>query len=176
MDLDSDLQRYPAKNRNDSLRCAGQATASLIHSGEGLDHVARQSRLLQTRTMPATHVVIIGGGLAGLAAAVALAEEKFRITLFERHPRLGGRATTYALSNGESIDNCQHVTLRCCTNLEDFYRRLGVEKAIHYYNRLTFTDSKGGRGEIRPWALPAPFHLLPSFAVYPLLNWKDKRA
>src|SRR5215831_2881823 len=118
--------------------------------------------------MSAAHVAIVGGGLAGLSAAVALADEGLQITLLERHPRLGGRATSYLLPNGESIDNCQHVTLRCCRNLEDFYHRVGVEKSIHYYDRLTFTDSKARRAEIRPYALPAPFHLVPSFAGFPL--------
>src|SRR5262245_62820852 len=69
-------------------------------------------------------VAIVGGGLAGLAASIALADSGFQVQLFERSPRLGGRATSYALSGNETIDNCQHVTLRCCTNLEDFYRRI----------------------------------------------------
>ena len=126
--------------------------------------------------MPAAHVVVIGGGLAGLAASIPLAEHGLRVSLLEKHPRLGGRATSYLLSSGEYIDNCQHVTLRCCTNLEDFYRRLGVSDKIKYYDRLVFADSKGQRGAIQASWLPAPFHLAPSFAGFPLLDWKDKRA
>src|SRR5579872_907308 len=98
--------------------------------------------------MSAAHVVVIGGGLAGLAASIALADEGLRVTLLERHPRLGGRATSYQLPSGDHIDNCQHVTLRCCTNLEHFYRRIGVDRELSYYDRLAFTDSKGQRGEI----------------------------
>jgi squalene-associated FAD-dependent desaturase len=124
--------------------------------------------------MPAPHVVVAGGGLAGLAAAVALADSGVRVTLLERNPRLGGRATSYRLSTGEYIDNCQHVTLRCCTNLEDFYRRVGVADRIRYYDNLVFSDSKGRRGEIKPSPLPAPFHLAPSFAGFPLLTFRDK--
>jgi squalene-associated FAD-dependent desaturase len=126
--------------------------------------------------MPAAHVIVIGGGLAGIAASVVLAERGLRVSLLEKHPRLGGRATSYLLPSGEYIDNCQHVTLRCCTNLEDFYRRLGVADKIKYYDRLSFADSKGHRGAIKPSLLPAPFHLAPSFATFPLLDWKDKRA
>jgi zeta-carotene desaturase len=124
--------------------------------------------------MSAAHVAVIGGGLAGMSAAVALADEGLQVTLFERHPRLGGRATSYLLPNGEYIDNCQHVTLRCCCNLEDFYHRVGVEKSIHYYDRLAFTDSKARRAAIRAYSLPAPLHLIPSFAAFRLLSWKDK--
>lgn len=120
------------------------------------------------------HVVVIGGGLAGLAASVALAGQGVRVTLVEKNPRLGGRATSYRLPSGEYIDNCQHVTLRCCTNLEDFYRRVGVEHKIRYYDNLLFSDSKGRRGSIKPSPLPAPFHLTPSFAVFPLLSIGDK--
>src|SRR5438552_17568433 len=112
------------------------------------------------------HVVVVGGGLAGLAASVALAGHGIGVSLLERHSRLGGRATSYRLPSGEYIDNCQHVTLRCCTNLEDFYRRIGVEESIRYYDRLSFTDSTARRAEIRSSALPAPFHLVPSFAAF----------
>src|SRR5215470_6969621 len=126
--------------------------------------------------MPSAHVVVIGGGLAGLAASIALAENGVRVSLVEKHPRLGGRATSYSLPTGEYIDNCQHVTLRCCTNLEDFYRRIAVSGKIRYYDRLIFADSTGHRGAIRCFRLPAPFHVAPSFAAFPLLSWQDKRA
>src|SRR5262249_47046722 len=126
--------------------------------------------------MSSPHVVVIGGGLAGLAASIALAENGIRVSLVEKHPRLGGRATSYLLPTGEYIDNCQHITLRCCTNLEDFYRRIGVSGSIRYYDRLIFGDSKGHRGAIRCCSLPAPLHVALSFAAFPLLGWQDKRA
>ena len=124
--------------------------------------------------MPPAHVVVAGGGLAGLAASVALADHGFRVSVFEKNPRLGGRATSYRLSSGEYIDNCQHVTLRCCTNLDDFYRRIGVAGNIRYYDELHFTDSTLRRGTIRRSSLPAPLHLAPSFAMFPLLSIRDK--
>jgi zeta-carotene desaturase len=126
--------------------------------------------------MSSPDVIVVGGGLAGLSASVALADSGFRVSLFEKSPRLGGRATSYVLPSGESIDNCQHVTLGCCTNLEDFYRRIGVADKIRYYDRLVFAGSNGDRAEIVPSRLPPPLHLAPSFARFPLLNWKDKRA
>jgi len=124
--------------------------------------------------MPPPHVVVIGGGLAGLAASIALTDQGIRVCLLEKNPRLGGRATSYRLPTGEYIDNCQHVTLRCCTNLEDFYRRIGVADKIHYYEHLLFSDSKHRRAGIKPSRLPAPFHLAPSFAAFTLLTIKDK--
>ena len=75
-------------------------------------------------------MTVIGGGLAGLSSAVALADAGLRVRLFEKRPHLGGRATSYFLPDGSEIDNCQHVTLGCCTNLADFYRRVGAEDKI----------------------------------------------
>ncbi len=97
-----------------------------------------------------------------------------RVSVLEKNPRLGGRATSYRLPSGESIDNCQHVTLRCCTNLEDFFRRAGVADKIHFHDQLIFADSKGRRGCIKPSKLPAPLHLAPSFVAFPLLTLRDK--
>ena len=70
-------------------------------------------------------MIVIGGGLAGLSCAVALAEAGCRVRMFEKRPHLGGRATSYTLPDGSHVDNCQHLTLGCCTNLDDFYRRVG---------------------------------------------------
>lgn len=120
-------------------------------------------------------VAVIGGGLAGLAASVALADAGFRVRLFEKRPHLGGRATSYDLPNGEHVDNCQHVTMGCCTNLEDFYRRAGAGQHIRYYKRIFFLDRQGHRGVIEPSFFPPPFHLAPSFARFPSLDWSDKR-
>jgi zeta-carotene desaturase len=125
--------------------------------------------------VPPSHVIVIGGGLAGLSASIVLSEAGCRVSLIERAPRLGGRATSYVLPNDAHIDNCQHVTLRCCTNLEDFYSRAGVAGKIRFHDSLLFADSTGRRARMGPSKLPAPFHLLKSFASFPLLNWQDKR-
>jgi len=121
-------------------------------------------------------VIVIGGGLAGLSSAVALAEAGFRVRLLEKRPHLGGRAASYVLPGGEEIDNCQHVTLGCCTNLEDFYRRLGAANQIRFFDRLLFATPDGRRGAIASVALPPPLHMAPSFVAFPLLGWVDKRA
>jgi squalene-associated FAD-dependent desaturase len=122
-------------------------------------------------------VAIGGGGLAGLAAGCALADAGFRVTLFERRPYLGGRASSYQHpGTGEIVDNCQHVLLGCCTNLIDFYRRTGVEKKIRWYERLTFLEPGGRASAIAPSALPAPLHTAPAFLRASCLNFSDKLA
>ena len=119
---------------------------------------------------------MIGGGLAGLSSAVALAETGFRVRLLEKRPHLGGRAASYVLPGGEHVDNCQHVTLGCCTNLEDFYRRVGAANQIRFFDRLIFATPDGKRGVIQASALPPPLHMAFSFAFYPLLGLADKFA
>jgi squalene-associated FAD-dependent desaturase len=122
-------------------------------------------------------VAVVGGGLAGLAAGSALAESGFRVTLFERRPYLGGRASSYQHpGTGEVVDNCQHVLLGCCTNLVEFYRRIGVEDKIRWYEQLTFLEPGGRASVIEPTALPAPLHTAPSFLRASCLNLADKLA
>ncbi len=122
-------------------------------------------------------VAIAGGGLAGLAAGCALANAGFRVTLFERRPYLGGRASSYQHpGTGEIVDNCQHVLLGCCTNLIDFYRRTGVDGKIRWYENLTFLEPGGRASVIGPSMLPAPLHTAPSFLRAACLNSADKLA
>ncbi len=93
-------------------------------------------------------VAVVGGGLAGLATALAIGSSDHPVTLYEARPFLGGRATSYPLNavdeNSPTIDNCQHVLMRCCTNLIDFYRRLGVEERIQFYKEFYWIEP-GGR-------------------------------
>src|ERR1700683_2557944 len=118
-------------------------------------------------------VNVIGGGLAGLSVAVALADSGLRIRLHEQRPFLGGRATSYVLPDGSFVDNCQHVTLGCCTNLDDFYRRVGARHLIRYYDRLYFADSRGRRYTIESSPRPPPFHTAPSFSHFSALSLSD---
>jgi squalene-associated FAD-dependent desaturase len=127
-------------------------------------------------THPPT-VAIAGGGLAGLSAGCALAEAGFRVTLFERRPYLGGRASSYQHpGTGEIVDNCQHVLLGCCTNLLDFYRRAGVQDKIRWYEKLTFLEPGGRASVIAPLALPAPLHTALAFLRADCLSFRDKMA
>jgi zeta-carotene desaturase len=122
-------------------------------------------------------VAIIGGGLAGLAAGCALSDAGFRVTLFERRPYVGGRASSYEHpGTGEVVDNCQHVLLGCCTNLIHFYQQLGVTGKIQWFDDLTFIEPGGRSSRIVPTFLPAPFHSMPSFFRSASLTLKDKLA
>ena len=121
-------------------------------------------------------MIVIGGGLAGLAASVALADAGWRVRLFEQRPFLGGRAASYVLPDGEHVDNCQHVTFGCCTNLEDFYRRVGSADKIRFFDRLVLLDPEGRRGEMHAGILPAPFHMTGSFLTFSPLALRDKLA
>jgi len=129
--------------------------------------------------MPA--VLIAGGGLAGLSAAAALGSVGFQVDLFESRPFLGGRATSYPVpaSSGEEpeiIDNCQHVLLRCCVNLLDFYERLGVADQIRFYREFYFIEPGGRVSVLRRGALPAPLHFAGSFLQLNCLSAGDKLA
>ena len=119
---------------------------------------------------------MIGGGLAGLSSAVALAEAGLQVRLLEKRPHLGGRATSYTLPDGSEVDNCQHVTLGCCTNLADFYSRVGAAGKIRFYDRLYFVDAQGRRSTMEASPLPPPLHMAPSFLLFSSLNLADKRA
>ena len=133
------------------------------------------SNSIDPNTTDSPTVAIAGGGLAGLAAGCALAEAGFRVSLFERRPYLGGRASSYQHpGTGEIVDNCQHVLLGCCTNLLDFYKRAGVQDKIRWYEKLTFLEPGGRASEISPSALPAPLHTAPAFLRAQCLNFRDK--
>jgi zeta-carotene desaturase len=96
--------------------------------------------------------------------------------LFEQRPFLGGRATSYVLPDGEHVDNCQHVTFGCCTNLDDFCNRVGSGNKIRFFDRLLLLDPQGRRGELYAGLLPAPFHMTCSFLTFSPLAPQDKVA
>ena len=122
-------------------------------------------------------VAIVGGGLAGLAAGCALADAGLQVTLFERRPYLGGRASSYDHpGTGEVVDNCQHLLLGCCTNLIHFYERLGVSSKIRWFDEMTFIEPGGRASRVAPSFLPAPLHNATSFLRAHHLSLRDKLA
>jgi zeta-carotene desaturase len=124
--------------------------------------------------------IIVGGGLAGLAAAAALGGAGYRVDVFESRGFLGGRATSYPLAAGteaaETIDNCQHILLRCCVNLLDFYNRLDVADRIHFHREFFFIEPGGRTSILAAGALPKPFHFTESFWRLTYLSLGDKLA
>src|ERR1022692_4091012 len=126
-------------------------------------------------------VLIAGGGLAGLSAAAALGGAGFDVELFESRPFLGGRATSYTLpgvggaeTEGETVDNCQHTLLRCCTNLLDFYTRLNVRDRIKFYRDFYFLEPGGRISVLKRGPPPPPFPFAGSFLRLHCLGRKDK--
>ncbi len=126
-------------------------------------------------------VAVVGAGVAGLAAAVALAKDGVKVTLLERRPMLGGRAYSYehpALV--ETIDS-QHVVLGCCTNLVDLMEQAGAADSIRWYDELCFIEPATAwrpprRSWMRPGKLPAPLQQAESFLRAPMLGLRDKAA
>jgi len=124
-------------------------------------------------------VIVVGGGLAGMACAVGLAAHGTAVTLIEVRFALGGRAGSFEDQEhpGELLDNCQHVLLGCCTNLLDLYRRMGVSDKITFHRRVHFLDAHGGRHDL--WAvggLPAPLHLGPAMGLFSALTFGERLA
>lgn len=125
-------------------------------------------------------VAIVGGGLAGLSAAAALGDAGYRVDLFESRGFLGGRATSYPVPGretaSETIDNCQHILLRCCVNLLDFYHRLNVSDRIRFHRDFYFIEPGGRISTLKSGLLPAPAHFTESFATLRFLSLGDKIA
>lgn len=120
-------------------------------------------------------VAVVGGGLAGIAAAARLADAGLAVTLIERRKLLGGRATSFEdQTTGQLLDNCQHVLLGCCSELIGLYRRLGVDDAIGWFDRITFADASGRRSSLQAGPLPAPLHLAGSMLRFELLTLDEK--
>ncbi len=126
-------------------------------------------------TQSSPTVAIVGGGLAGLAAACALSDVGFAVTLFEKRPFLGGRASSWEHpGTGEVVDNCQHVLFRVCTNLVEFYERIGVANQIRWFDQMNFIEPGGRVSVMKSSFLPAPMHTAPSFLNFSFLGAADK--
>ncbi len=128
---------------------------------------------------PTPDVIVVGAGLAGLAATVALSRTGANVLQLERKPYIGGRAYSYAHpALGEEIDS-QHVLLGCCTNLIDLCRQAGADRYIRWYDEITFlepaTAERPSRASvIGSQGLPAPTHSTLSFLRAPMLGVRDK--
>lgn len=122
-------------------------------------------------------VVIVGGGLAGLAAACDLADAGLQVTVLEKRPFLGGRAYSFLDGrSGHEADNGQHVFLRCCREYISFLDRLGVlgHTSLQPRLRLRVIDKLTGTSVLRAGKAPPPLHLVGSFLRYRPLSLGEK--
>ena len=121
--------------------------------------------------------LIVGGGIAGIAAAVRLSERGVRVLLLETRKKLGGRATSFEdVRTGETLDNCQHVALGCCTNYLDLCRRLGVADKLRCMRDLYWVEAGGRTSVLRPGLFPAPGHFTETFLAAKFLTLGEKTA
>lgn len=120
-------------------------------------------------------VGVIGGGLAGITAALACTDAGASVVLIEALPRLGG-ATFSIKRNGYWLDNGQHVALRCCTEYRRLLRRLGTDRFLELQPRLSIDvlDADGRAATFARSELPAPFHLLRALAGFGHLTPRER--
>ena len=127
-----------------------------------------------TAQAAAPHVAVVGGGLAGITAAIALAETGTRVTLLESRPRLGGATCSFS-RGGLTVDNGQHVFLRCCTAYRGLLARLGMTGSVTLQDRFDVTVLRpGGRARLRRTALPGPLHMGRALASYQHLSFAER--
>jgi squalene-associated FAD-dependent desaturase len=127
-----------------------------------------------TPSNPAGKVVVIGGGLAGITAGIALAQAGADVTLLEAKPRLGG-ATMSFNRDGLVVDTGQHVFLRCCTAYRGLLDRLGMSAHAPIQPRFDVTVlTPKRRARLRRNVLPAPLHLGPTLLSYKLLSLAER--
>jgi squalene-associated FAD-dependent desaturase len=139
-------------------------------------------------------VMVIGGGLAGITAAIALAESGADVTLLEARPRLGGATCSFS-RDGLTVDTGQHIFLGCCSAYRGLLDRLGMTEHTTLQDRFDVTVlAPGGRGGVVPpgasraygadgrprkarlrrTALPGPLHMLPALGRYPFLSRTER--
>ncbi|MHB9757512.1 hydroxysqualene dehydroxylase HpnE [Streptomyces sp. BYX5S] len=137
---------------------------------------AREADAAGDRARPTA--VVVGGGLAGITTALALADGGMDVTLLEGRPRLGGLA--FSFKRGDlTVDNGQHVYLRCCTAYRWFLDRVDATSLAPLQERLDVPvlDAERNRlGRLRRTALPVPLHLAKSLATYPHLSLAERAA
>ncbi|HEX9369123.1 MAG TPA: FAD-dependent oxidoreductase [Vicinamibacterales bacterium] len=122
-------------------------------------------------------VAVVGGGVAGLAAATALAEAGKRVLVLEARGQLGGRATAFSdRETGELVDNGQHVLFGCYRETFRLLRRIGAEGHVRMQPSLEvpYLDEAGRRSVLRCPALPSPLHLVAGILGWDALSWGNR--
>ncbi|MFT7617102.1 MAG: squalene-associated FAD-dependent desaturase [Planctomycetota bacterium] len=120
-------------------------------------------------------VVVVGGGMAGVAAALKLIEFGESVVLLEKKASLGGRATSFVEpTTGDEIDNGQHVLLGCCTNVIDLLKTIGTDSLIEWSDSFTYVEPNSKRHLFAPTFLPAPLHFTPALLSFGALSFGQR--
>lgn len=129
--------------------------------------------------MATQNVIVVGGGFAGLSAAVELARHGQQVLVLEARPALGGRATAFKdRQTGERVDNGQHVLLGCYHETFAFLKTIGADGNVRLQTTLDvpFIDRRGQRSRLQCPPLKPPWHLLGGLAEWPALGFRDRVA
>ncbi|MFD2348610.1 FAD-dependent oxidoreductase [Nonomuraea ferruginea] len=174
MAMAGDLPVPAGPDRRRPAPGAGRAVVA-AHLAQDGHRGPRGGRTPPMSGSPVAPVAIVGGGLAGIAAAVALGEAGHAVTLYEARPRLGGATHSFE-RHGMAVDNGQHVFLRCCTAYMGLLDRMGVSDKVRLQKRfdVRVLTPEGRGGRLRRTALPGPLHMLPALATYSLLGPADR--
>lgn len=127
---------------------------------------------------PPRHVVVIGGGFAGLSCAVSLAGRGVQVTLLEARREAGGRATSFTdMESGDEVDNGQHLFMACYHATRAFLTTIGAARFLRFQRRLTVDYLEPGRRSVlRAAPLPSPWHLVAGVLALKPLSWRDRAA
>ena len=122
--------------------------------------------------------IVIGGGLAGLAAAARLADNSIDVTLLESSPKLGGRTYSFLSRNGGYIDNGQHIMMGCYRHTLDFLRTINALDEIEFQEKLKihFVDEGGKDYYLDSSRGLYPFNLPAAIMKYKALSLAERLA
>lgn len=130
--------------------------------------------MVSSRSTP-RDVLVVGGGIAGMACALRLSQAGAKVTLLETRKKLGGRATSFKdVRSDRWLDNCQHVVLGCCTNYLDLLERLGAKDKIVWHTSQFWLEDGGRMSVVERGPLPAPAHFSGSFLRAAFLSLGEK--
>ncbi len=120
-------------------------------------------------------LAVVGGGVAGMAAALSLADRGYAVTLFERRPFLGGRVYSFRdEASGRPLDNGQHAMLGCYQETLAFLQRIDAQDLLYWHGLRLEMREAGERGDLDAGSTPAPFHLVRALLGYRLLSARER--